>query len=158
MGGEFGFMMIGNPFNDITNPCLSYRGGIHGGIVKEYNRKTSTPLDKINVLEIFEAKNNISKDIIDNFYNSIAIGIYNLNFILAPEIILIGGAISKRNEILTILYEKLQNIGNRMEDIKGQDIKNFIKLERCFLENDAGQIGALYNFLIKHNHFLGGKK
>lgn len=142
-------MMIGNPFQDIVNPCLSYRGGIFGGIKKEYSQRTGCKLENIDVKEIFKEKDDISKELIEKFYESLAIGIYNLFFIFDPEKILLGGAISSREDILERIYKKLQIIVNRMDDIKGKDVKKIIKLERCKLENEAGQLGALYNFKIK---------
>lgn len=147
--GEFGFMMVGNPFKDEINPCLSYRGGIFGGIRKEYSKLIGCNLDEVDVKEIFKEKDDICKRLVDNFYGSLAQGIYNLYFMFNPEKILLGGAISSREDLLDKIYEKLQIVVDRMGDIRGTDVKELIKLQKCKLGNEAGQLGALYNFKLR---------
>ena len=52
----------------------------------------------------------LAKQIIDEFYQALAMGLYNLTFTLNPEKILIGGAISHRSEIYTAIKQKFQKI------------------------------------------------
>ena len=80
------------------------------------------------------------QDEINKFYRRLAVGIYNLQFILDPEKILIGGAISQREGFIEKINQQLQTMK--------YDADGFIvNVERCEFGNDSNLIGALYHFL-----------
>ena len=69
------------------------------GLRRRYSKlKNINSIDNLSGKDIFklaESGDNIAINVIDDFYKNIAIGIYNLTFILNPEKIIIGGAISR---------------------------------------------------------------
>ncbi|WOO86719.1 ROK family protein [Mollicutes bacterium LVI A0039] len=75
-------------------------------------------------------------EIADAFYANIARMIYNLIYVLNPEKILMGGAISKDDKFL----ERLR------QEVAESDINEHVEYEidRCKNTNNAGLIGAVY--------------
>ena len=67
-------------------------------------------------------------------------GIYNIQYILDPEKILIGGGISIRNDFI-------ERVNQYLELMKNEESTLDITVEKCKFANDANLIGALYNFL-----------
>jgi len=82
----------------------------------------------------------------DYFYTKLAEGIYNLQYIYDPEVILLGGSISSRNDLCKKVEEKVDII---LEKVKVGKIKPVIK--HCKFKGDANLIGALYHFIQRQN-------
>ena len=132
-GGEFGFMRC-NEKGMYSNTASTL------ALIKEYMKYKN--LDKaVDGQVVFEEgeKDPKVKEIINEWYGLIAIGIYNLSATLNPEKILIGGGVSEREEFI-------EEVVNALEKIEAwNDFKCVI--ERCKHKNDAGMIGAVYNLL-----------
>ena len=79
---------------------------------------------------------------IDEFYFNNALGIFNLQYIYDPEKIIIGGAISNREDFIDRINEKIDLI---MSKIKVATIRP--KIAKCMFRNDANLLGALFNYL-----------
>jgi beta-glucoside kinase len=132
-GGEFGFMRC-NEKGMYSNTASTL------ALIKEYMKYKN--LDKaVDGQVVFEEgeKDPKVKEIINEWYGLIAIGIYNLSATLNPEKILIGGGVSEREEFIEEVVNALENI-EAWKDVK-------CVIERCKHKNDAGMIGAVYNFL-----------
>lgn len=141
MGGEFGFMITEGMDSNNEGMEIINDGGSTKGLINMY-KKLKNIDGKVNVdgETIFnEGKNDIEvKKIIDIWYRRIAYGIFNLAGTLNPEKILIGGGVSVRKDFI----ENIEAYLNKMK--WWQDIK--VKIEPCYHKNNAGTIGALYNF------------
>lgn len=132
-GGEFGFMRC-NEKGMYSNTASTL------ALIKEYMKYKN--LDKaVDGQVVFEEgeKDPKVKEIINEWYGLIAIGIYNLSATLNPEKILIGGGVSEREEFIEEVVNALENI-EAWKDVK-------CVIERCKHKNDAGMIGAVYNLL-----------
>ena len=81
-------------------------------------------------------------DILDRFYLNLAKGIYNLQYVYDPEIILIGGGISKRNDFIYNINKKLDYL---MEAIEDSTIRPVIS--ECYHKHNANLVGALVNHI-----------
>lgn len=112
-------------------------------VIKEYDVISNSLPKKedINGKYIFEEldKGNIKiKEIVDKWIENIGKGIVSLTHIFNPEIILIGGAVSKQEELFInplrkyVLSHVMQKFGETL------------KLEAAQLENNAGLVGAVY--------------
>ena len=103
-------------------------------------------IDGIKVFEMAKQGDEIAIKEIDKYYRYMAIGIYNMQYIYDPEIIVLGGAISEREEYIDEIYK-------RIDDIIGihNNLKIRPNIKRCQYGNDANKIGALYNFLKRQN-------
>ena len=101
--------------------------------------------DTWNGERVFEAASKGDEfciDIIDRFYLNLAKGIYNLQYVYDPEIILIGGGISKRDDFIYNINKKLDYL---MEAIEDSTIRPVISA--CHYKNDANLVGALVNHI-----------
>ena len=75
--------------------------------------------------------------ILNNYINDVAIGLINLANLLRPELILIGGGISKEEEALILPLQRIVN-----KKAYGGTLNPSIKIKRAEFGNDAGIIGA----------------
>lgn len=94
---------------------------------------------------VFEEAKNDSKvqDIINQWYRNIAYVVYNISAMVNPEKILVGGGITSRPQLLEELKEQLNSIP-WWNDIE-------VELSICKHKNDAGMIGAVYNYMTTNN-------
>lgn len=98
-------------------------------------------IDNINGKIIFEAAiagDQVAIDVLDHYFDDMAVGIANMINILEPQMIVIGGGISAQKEyILKHLEPKIQK-----QMYGGLAMKTKISIAE--LGNDAGIIGAAY--------------
>lgn len=102
------------------------------------NKIVNNKIEDITAKTVFDSaqKGDLkAKKLIEDYTEYLSIGIANLINIFKPEIVLLGGGISKQGENLTIpLTEKTKN------KIFGTSMPT--KIETATLGNDAGVIGA----------------
>lgn len=134
--GEFGYMLM-----DDTNTLSNLASSLLQ--ITCYNEKNLE--DRIeNGLELFNLAENghtEAQAIVDNIYNSLARGIYNLSLVIDPELIAIGGGISVREDIVDQLTKRTKLL---LEEQGASEIKPNIQV--CHFFNDANLIGAAVNF------------
>ncbi|GKU27542.1 ROK family protein [Clostridium folliculivorans] len=105
--------------------------------------KVETSLRKyksVTSAEVFAeaaAGDEISKDIIDNALNYLGIGVANAISIFDPEMIIIGGGVSKAGEIV---FDKVQEVVNKR---CFKNMAEACKIVPAGLGTDAGVIGAV---------------
>ncbi len=140
--GEFGYMMMENYLG--TQPVETYSTlAAVGGLIKQVAKRKGMDPDALTgklIFELAESGDTEVQEEIDKFMRRLAVGIYNLQFILDPEKILIGGAISNREGFINQINETLN-------DMKYDNEGLTVKVERCQFGNDSNLIGALYHFL-----------
>lgn len=128
--GEFGMMLVDG-----------YREWAELGSTVQMAKKISKELGyEVTGKEAFElAKkgNEIAKKQVEELYFYLALGIYNLQYILDPEMIIIGGGISSQPELIDEINQQLKKIMTF-----GQRSPLFPKLEVCSFGNNANLIGA----------------
>ena len=145
IAGEFGFMMTSGTYNNIPENCMMSNTASTYMLRKLYAQRTGKSIDDISGEYVFEMadKGDIhAQDQIFKFYESLSIGLNNLYFILNPQKILIGGAISAREDIIHELKRRV--------DSYSEFGKDFV-LERCKFSNDSGIIGAIKNYMDRNN-------
>lgn len=99
--------------------------------------------------EIFElAKNgdSICVNAIDDLIKNLSVGLRNIIYLLNPEVIVIGGGITAQREYLE------ERIRKEVADGLISDSFRKTRIELAQQENQAGLLGALYNFLNKKNN------
>ncbi|MGL5646324.1 MAG: ROK family protein [Clostridium sp.] len=143
-GGEFGYMIMEEEdgvfrnFSE-TSSTMSFVRKIR----KEYND------DSWDGKKVFEeaSKGNVKCiEVINRFYLNLAKGIFNLQYIYDPEVILLGGAISEREDFIERINEKMDYILKKIEIAKVKPT-----LKACTHKGDANLVGALKNFLNENN-------
>jgi glucokinase len=142
-GGEFGYIVL-----DIIDgvPKTLSKLGATGCLVKKIAARKGMDeklLDGIKVFDLAAAGDIVCLAEIDKFYYYLALGMYNIQYTFDPELIILGGAISERADILERLNEKMSEI---LKDIP--DAKVTPKISKCAFLNDANLIGALYHCLV----------
>ncbi|MGL5540739.1 MAG: ROK family protein [Erysipelotrichaceae bacterium] len=137
-GGEFGYMLIAGD-NGLTT--LSHCGAI-GAIVKA--AKEATGEKDVNGRKIFEraqAGDAYYQGLVDSFYKHLAIGVINVQYSYDPEAIILGGAISTREDFIATLKQAIAKVStaglHKIEPV----------LLACEFGNDANLLGAKVHFL-----------
>lgn len=144
--GEFGFMVV-KPIedNDTRLATLSLTGSVQCGVVWPYELKTQGELtDTFDGEKVFNLANEGDQtaiEVIDIFYDRLALGIFNMAVSFDPEVVLIGGAISTNKEFMA-------NLSSRVVALKAGhcDMANVIlpEIKSCYFLNQAGIVGAVY--------------
>ena len=100
-------------------------------------------IEKIDGRKIFElVKQNNEKviQVLDAFCFDIAVQLFNLQHIYDPEIICIGGGISRQNILIKKIQKAIMKIYNESDQLL---IPNVVS---CKYYNEANMIGALYHY------------
>ncbi len=140
-GGEFGCMIMSAPLQDLQNTWSLVAST--NALVKEVKRRKQLEEGTFNGEDVFrlaEEGDTIALECLSDFYKRLAIGIYNLQYALDPEKILIGGGISSRPEVIDGINRELIGLRNDVSTLQ-------IEVEACLFGNDANLVGALFHFL-----------
>lgn len=139
-GGEFGYMLMEEEngefrnFSDVASTMSLVRK-----VRKAYNDDS---WDGLKIFEEAKNGNEICQQAIDRFYFNLAKGIFNLQYIYDPEVILLGGAISERGDFIDGINKKIDYLMSKIEIAKIRP-----NIGTCTHKKDANLIGALANFL-----------
>lgn len=152
-GGEFGYMVLETKeVNGERELNVWSDTGSTGAILRNFSKLKNLKEEDLNGKMIFELAENGDEDaakIIDDFYFNMALGIYNLQYIYDPEKILIGGAISSREDFLEKINEKIDEVIDKVRIAKIAKVNPII--EKCKFKNDANLLGALFNYLQRNS-------
>lgn len=136
-GGEFGLMFLdkGKTFSEL---------GTAVQMAKRYCKRKGIQKDAFSGKEIFEladAGDELAMEEVNNFYNYLTKGLFNIQFSLDPELIVLGGGVSVKKELL-------EEVNSRMDKlVKKFGLQDFSpKIVPCQYNNDANLIGAVANF------------
>ena len=146
-GGEFGYMIMESDMEKGTVKNYSEVASTFS-IVKRVAQYKNIDTSKIDGKKIFDMAKDGDKDClraIDEFYYKLALGIFNLQYVYDPEVIVIGGAISDREDLVDCINAKLELI---LKQAKIAKIMPTVR--KCVYSNDANLIGAVYNFSMRH--------
>ena len=140
MAGEFGINILEHRLSQLENiPMRTFsRLGSTYNLIDRVNKLKNTSLDGVQVFELAKEDKDV-QDLIEDFYFSLAIGIYNIVYSFAPEKVLLGGGVSSRDDLI-------ENI-NRYLKLLNPEILNMVTIDTCKFQNDSGKIGALYKYL-----------
>ncbi|WP_160676856.1 ROK family protein [Clostridium sp. C8-1-8] len=138
-GGEFGYMIISEDYATLSTVATPVHMANSYAKVKGLSEGS---IDSEQVFKLAEAGDELALQAIKNFYKNIAIGIYNIQYVYDPEVIIIGGGISVREELLQNIELAMDELMNSISIAK---VRPTIK--RCKYLNDANLIGAVYNYI-----------
>ena len=146
LAGEVGYMILDGDFSTGTFKTFSELGAT-GSIIRYVAKKRGVAPDTLTGEKLFDDAKNGDTDCIEAieiFYESIAVSIFNLMYFYNPEIIVIGGAISSREELIDNITEKLEYIKSRFTSNVSNVNPPIVK---CQYEGDANLLGAVYNYI-----------
>lgn len=142
-GGEFGYMLMEEESGEFYN--FSEVASTMSFVRKVRKYYNDDSWDGKKVFQEAKKGNKICEEVIDRFYLNLAKGIFNLQYIYDPDIILLGGAISEREDFVSEINNRLDYL---LGKIKIAKVKPNIAI--CTHKKDANLIGALANFLGEH--------
>lgn len=152
-GGEFGYCSFNYEFDENGTPKFKSwsQTGSTAGLANNVARLKGLDEGSINGVDVFEMCNNgdeIAVQEVNKYFYNMAIGIYNIQYIFDPEVIVLGGAISEREDFIDEINKRLDYMMSKDCELEGT-IKPVVK--RCVYGNDANKLGALYNYLQRHS-------
>ncbi|WP_042463442.1 ROK family protein [Neobacillus dielmonensis] len=149
-GGEIGYMVMNVHEQDgrLTTKTWSEVGST-GALVRRVAALKGIHRSELDGQKIFALAEQGDPDcikVIDEFYLYLAQGIYNSQYVYDPEKIILGGAISVREDLIEQIYKKLDRILAAVGLAKVRPV-----IEACQFRNDANLLGALFHFLQVRN-------
>lgn len=135
--GEFGMMLVNGyqSLSELGSAVWMARK------VEDQKKLVRGTLSGADVFQLAEEGDKIAKNAVEELYHYLAVGIYNLQYVYDPEVIILGGGISQKVDIIKSLYQALDKI---IEVIPHSPIYPVIKT--CTFHNDANLIGAALHF------------
>ncbi|KGL39480.1 N-acetylmannosamine kinase [Listeria newyorkensis] len=135
-GGEFGYMIMNDKLEN-----LSDTGTAVNAASRIAKRKGLPSLSGIEAFQLKEAGDPIAMEEIDFMFRNLAKGIFNLQYVYDPELIVIGGGVSERPDFLSAIQTQLDDLLAQITIAKVAPT-----LVSCEFGNDANLIGAVANF------------
>ena len=138
-GGEFGYMINNFDADSLEFNYWSLDSTV--AIVKGVEKELGETYDGRYIFDHAD-ENEVFKKYVNRFYYALAVGIYNIQYSYDPEVIIIGGGISVREDLIDEINKRLDIIIDKVEPAR---IKPVVK--KCAFANDANIIGAIYHYL-----------
>lgn len=132
-GGEFGYMLM-----DQDGHTLSDLGTVVNAAKRIGERLEPTEeIDGVRAFELREDGNLIATEELKTMFYHLARSIFNLQYALDPELVVIGGAVSERNGFIDELNTYVDEVKASVPIAKIRPI-----VVSCEFGNDANLIGA----------------
>lgn len=133
-GGEFGLM---KPFGkSILSPI-----GTAVNTARKFTADTGRKVDGRRLFELADQGDALAQKYLNEMYDALAHSLYDVQVSIDPEIMIIGGGISVRLDVI-------ENIKTRLfELLKAEGVESIMpEVVACKFKNDANLIGAAANF------------
>lgn len=142
-GGEFGYTVQEFDYDAKTFKTWSDVGSTISIVNRVAQAKQVDP-STLSGEDIFAHVNDdpICQKEVDFFYYHLAIGIYNLQYVYDPEVIIIGGGVSNQPDLENQINRRLDEI---LKKVSIAHIHPEVKT--CYFKNDANLIGAVYHYI-----------
>lgn len=137
--GEFGFMLMPTEEGMQTLSMCASTMSVVRKARKHFNDES------IDGKFVFNSDDAYCKGIVETFYYNLAVGIFNLQHAYDPELILLGGAISVREDFIERLNEQLTKVKEQV----GPGCL-MPQITTCTHKNNANLFGALANYYNKY--------
>jgi len=144
--GEFSFMLTNDNFEYTVDDLWGFKNS-YKNLTKPFAKLKNITNNDFDGLAFFEFVNNGDKEaikILDQYTKGLVKQIFNLQCILDPEKIAIGGGISEQDILMEYIQKNMKEHYNKYPF----NSPPRAKIVRCKFRNDSNLIGALYNFLI----------
>ncbi|MFP7223939.1 ROK family protein [Priestia filamentosa] len=146
--GEVSYTMNLNPYNLKSNFFGPMGSSVN--MIKSISEKKNIDVSGHHVFDLINNKDSEAVAIFDKYCLQLAEQIMNLQYLLDPEVIAIGGGISSQ----PIVVESIQQA---IDKIKVNNPTHYANpnVVSCKFQNDANLLGALYNFFeLKQENIL----
>lgn len=146
IAGEFGYFISDYDFEKKDFKIWSETGAVLS-ITESMYKKTGRTLSGIEIFDLEKSGDSHAIEAIKSFFQSTAVGLFNIQYFYDPECIIIGGAVSSRQDFISRVEKELLKI---YEVIDHAPVRPTLK--RAYFGNDANLIGAVYNYLQAEGH------
>ena len=140
--GEIGYMDINGSY--IQNIASSKYLVEKVQKEKEEKEGITDAITGVDIFELAKKGDEICIAGINEIISNLAVGVRNIIYLLNPEVIVIGGGITAQKEYLE------EKIRKEVNDGMISDMFRKTRIELAQQGNQAGLLGALYNFLNKN--------
>lgn len=144
-GGEFGCMIL-----DGVETFSILGTAVH--MAERYALTKQIDPNSVSGKDVFELAQNgdvIAQEEVEKFYNYLSLGLYNLQFVTDPSLIVIGGGVSQNETLIEELNIRvkamLKNAG--LESVE-------MEIKACHYLNDANLVGAIAAFQSQKGEIL----
>lgn len=134
MGGEFGYMLMKN--DTLSTEASPVR------MAKDYNTLHDTSYSGQELFALAENGEGDAIVAVNHLFDSLARAIFNLQYAIDPEVIVLGGGMSQADFLLPRLQAALQVVYDQVGIATVMP-----KLAICHFQNDANLIGAAADFM-----------
>lgn len=134
LAGEVGYLLLGQEMtvSQAVSPV---------SLAKRYNTKTGRNISGKEVFERAQAGDEVAQAEVEQAMQTLATLLYDLQYSFDPELFIIGGAISKNEQLLPLLRAYLAKI---KEHVEIADVMPEITV--CKYHEQANLLGAAINF------------
>lgn len=143
-GGEFGYMVVVDGDGE-CQPILSELASTEA-LVRRVEKRIPGLWNGKKVFEEASKGNEVCKEEIETFYKYLTVCIYNIQYIYDPELIVIGGAVSKREDLCNHINRHMDMLLDKVKIAKVRP-----KVVCCQYHGDANLIGAFVNYQYEYN-------
>ena len=135
---EVGYMKLpGGDFQDLASTTA---------LIENFRQKTGDNTSNVNgkiIFELAKKGDENAKSSIDEMVDNLCMGIANLCYAVNPNVVVLGGGIMAQRDYL------LEKIRLSMQKFLLKNICDKTVFETAYYNNDAGMLGAYYNFIQK---------
>ena len=145
--GEIGWSMQGplDYTHDLEDDSWNFTSGVILGLYNRYYQATGQKIsDARLILDLVRQGDVLATKVVDQYYEDVAKGLLNLICVFDPEVLLLGGGISANQEFLDKLTDRIEKIKRHHRSMNQLKNDTIADIKPCFLRNDAGLIGAVY--------------
>lgn len=138
-GGEFGYMLLdrGRSLSQLVSPVQ-----VAQRFAEEQGLEQVTGKD---LFDLAQSGHSAAEETVENLYHYLAVGIYNVLMTVNPELVLLGGAISAREDLVPNVQRHLERL---IQETDAEDIR--FTLKACAYQNQANILGAVSHFLTSY--------
>lgn len=142
-GGEFGYTFFKE------NQTLSNLGS-PVKMARRYCEKRNVPTNQYSAIDVFDfasSGDSVAQVEVEVFYEYLAYGLFNIQLMLDPEVIIIGGGVSEKKGFIEELNKRVMAL------FKVSKIQKFTpEIISSKFNNDANLIGAVENFKVVYGN------
>lgn len=133
-GGEFGYMMIQgeDTLSKLGSPVQ---------MAERYSLERGEAVEGSEVFRRADRGEQLAKKHVEHLIDSLSRGIFNLSAAFNPDLVLIGGGLSNREDLIPRLQEKVE----QYKDKRGAEGLE-VHLVPCTFRSDANLIGAAIHY------------
>lgn len=146
-GGEIGLMLFNDDLSD--NGWARMESTI--SLVRKVEELKNMEKGSLTGEDVFRLAESGDQDCIksiDRFYRLLSMGIFNLQYVYDPEVILIGGGISSKEELIPDINKYLDEIFRVFSSVA--TIRPRVKV--ADFRQNANLLGAVYGFMKEGQH------